>query len=86
LADDRCEILKTAFEIDSVTAIREMERLGAQKPDDLSVLASDSFRMTGDYDHGGDGRKTLAGALLISLSKKALIPTKPGALAEKLTF
>ena len=50
--------LETSFEIDSVTAIHEMERLGPQKPDDFSVLTSHSFRMAGEQDQGGNSRRT----------------------------
>ena len=48
----------SVFKIDSVTAIPEMERLGPQKPDDFSVLASHSFRMAGEQDQGGNSRRT----------------------------
>ena len=49
-------------EIDSVTAIHEMERLGPQKPDDFSTLASHSFRMAGEQDQGGNSRRTTSRA------------------------
>lgn len=48
--EDRCEISGASFEIDSVAAIHEMERLGPQNADDFSVLRSHSFRMAGEQD------------------------------------
>ena len=60
--EDRCEILEAVFEIDSVTAIHEMERLGSQKPDDFSVLARHSFRMAGEQDQGGNSRRSTSRA------------------------
>jgi hypothetical protein len=42
LEEHRCEILGAALEIDSVTAIPEMERLGPQKPNDFAVRNSHS--------------------------------------------
>jgi hypothetical protein len=53
LEEDRCGILEAGFEMDSVTAIYGMERLGSQKPDDFSLLATHSFRMVGKQDQGG---------------------------------
>ena len=47
-------ILGAVIQIDSVTAIHEMERLGPQKPNDFSVLESHSFRMAGEPDQGGN--------------------------------
>jgi hypothetical protein len=45
---------EAGFEIDSVTAMSEMERLGPQKLDDFSVLTTHSFRMAGKPDHRGN--------------------------------
>jgi hypothetical protein len=56
--EDRCEVRRIFLEIDSVRAIPEMERLGPQKPDDFSVLASHSFRMAGEEDRGGNNRRS----------------------------
>lgn len=65
-----------------------MERRGAHKPDDFSVLASDSFRMDRVQVDPANARVTriLADALPIKPLAKAVTPTKPGAVEEKLSF
>ena len=54
--ENRHQVLNVVFKIDSIGAIPEVERLGAEQSDHLSLLQTQSCRMGGEQDHRGDTR------------------------------